>query len=87
MISYIELHTELVLAAEGILIAHEHGENTPITDEVREKLLLLHIAEKDIGKAGHLVLRTHLKFSRHEFWELYMLEKEAGFRHPHAHGV
>ena len=86
-IYYIELHTELVLVAEEVLIAHEVGEIMLITEEVKEKLLHLHIAEKGMGKTVHLMLTAHLKFTRHEFWELYMLEKEAGFKHPHTHGV
>ncbi len=87
IISYIELHTELVLAAEEILIAHERGEKTVVSKEMKEKIASLDAAESEIGKTSHLVLRAHLQFSRHEFWELYMLEKEAGFKHPHVHGV
>lgn len=85
MVYYIELHTELILAAEAVLEAHEQGEKISVSGETKEKLLLLHELEQEIGKTGLLALRPHLHFNRHEFWELYMLEKEAGFAHPHAH--
>ena len=85
MVYYIELHTELILAAEAVLEAHEKGENISVGTDTKEKLLLLHELEQEIGKTGLLALRPHLHFNRHEFWELYMLEKEAGFAHPHAH--
>ena len=85
MVYYIELHTELILAAEGLLEAHERGEDKHIDDETKTKLTLLHEVESEIGKTGMLALRPHLHFNRHEFWEIYMLEKEAGFKHAHAH--
>lgn len=85
MIYYIELHTELILAAEKILIAHAEGKNLTVEDKIKEKLILLHEVEGEIGKTGMLALRPHLHFNRHEFWEIYMLEKEAGFVHPRAH--
>lgn len=85
MVYYIELHTELILAAETVLDAHEKGERISVDAATKEKLLLLHELEQEIGKTGLLALRPHLHFNRHEFWELYMLEKEAGFAHPHAH--
>jgi len=85
MVYYIELHTELILRAEEVLIAHENGEKISVSTETKGNLLLLHELEREIGKTGLLALRPHLHFNRHEFWELYMLEKEAGFKHPHAH--
>ncbi|NOX94241.1 MAG: PrsW family intramembrane metalloprotease [Alphaproteobacteria bacterium] len=85
MIYYIELHTELILAAEEVLKAHERAEAISVSAEIKEKLILLHEIEEEIGKTSLLALRPHLQFNRHEFWELYMLEKEAGFAHPHAH--
>ena len=85
MVYYIELHTELIIAAEELLIAHENGEKKSIDTETKEKLVLLHEVEQEIGKTGMLALRPHLQFNRHEFWEIYMLEKEAGFAHAHAH--
>ncbi len=85
MVYYIELHTELILSAETVLDAHENGEKISVDVETKEKLVLLHEIEQEIGKTGLLALRPHLHFNRHEFWELYMLEKEAGFVHPHAH--
>ncbi len=85
MIYYIELHTELIIAAEEILLAHANGKNQTVEGPIKEKLILLHEVEGEIGKTGMLALRPHLNFNRHEFWEIYMLEKEAGFAHPHAH--
>ncbi len=85
MVYYIELHTELILAAEEVLEAHEQGEKISVSAETKQKLVLLHEVEQEIGKIGLLALRPHLHFNRHEFWEIYMLEKEAGFAHAHAH--
>jgi len=85
MVYYIELHTELILAAEEVLEAHEKGEKISVSAETKEKLVLLHEVEQEIGKTGLLALRPHLHFNRHEFWEIYMLEKEARFAHAHAH--
>jgi protease PrsW len=85
MVYYIELHTELILAAEEVLEAHEKGEKISVSEKTKEKLVLLREVEQEIGKTGLLALRPHLHFNRHEFWEIYMLEKEAGFAHAHAH--
>jgi RsiW-degrading membrane proteinase PrsW (M82 family) len=87
IIDYIRTHTELVLTAEDVLLAHERGERPTIDEATRSKLVRLQALEKKIGKTARFALSAHLHFGRHEFWELYMLEKEAGFRHPHAHGV
>lgn len=82
---YLQVHTELILSAETILAAHESGEDIAIDDAVRQKLILLHELESEIGKTAMLAMRPHLHFNRHELWEIYMLEKEAGFRHPRPH--
>ncbi len=87
VIAYIRTHTGLILKAEGVLLAHERGEKPAIDDATRAELHRLKDLEERIGKAALMVLGAHLKFNRHEFWELYMLEKEAGFKHPHVHGV
>lgn len=85
MIYYIELHTELILEAESLLMAHAENKSVSVGKGTKEKLLLLHEIEEEIGKTGLLALRPHLNFSRHEFWEIYMLEKETGFFHSRAH--
>ena len=85
MVRYLELHTELILAAETLLEAHERGEDKHIDEVTKEKLMQLHAVEEEIGKTAMLALRPHLHFNRHEFWEIYMLEKEAGMRNAHAH--
>lgn len=87
IIDYIRTHTELVLKAEDVLLAYERGEKTLIDDGARQKMDLLFQLEKKIGKTARMVLNAHLGFGRHEFWELYMLEKESGSKHPHVHGV
>jgi RsiW-degrading membrane proteinase PrsW (M82 family) len=87
IVDYITTHTELVLKAEDVLLAHERGEKPEIDDGTRRKLDLLGQLEKKIGKTARMVLSAHLGFGRHEFWELYMLEKEAGSKHAHVHGV
>ncbi len=87
IIDYIRVHTELVLKAESVLFAHERGEDIVIGEETRRQIDRLQRLEQEIGKTARMVLGAHLGFGRHEFWELYMLEREAGVKHPHAHGV
>lgn len=85
MVYYIELHTELILAAEEILRANEAGGHASVDQTTKEKLVLMREVEHEIGKTGMLALQPHLHFNRHEFWEIYMLEKEAGFTHARPH--
>lgn len=76
MKTYIRIHTELVIDAEGILLAREDDVEVEIGPEVKEKVLDLHRLEGLIGKTGLLALKPHLHFSKKEFWEIYMLEDE-----------
>jgi len=82
---YLQIHTELILSAESILTAHEAGEDIVVDDGVRQKLMLLHELESEIGKTAMLAMRPHLHFNRHELWEIYMLEKEAGLQNARPH--
>ena len=82
---YLQVHTELILSAEEILAAHEKGDEIAVDDSIKQKLILLHELESEIGKTAMLAMRPHLHFNRHELWEIYMLEKEAGFQHPRPH--
>lgn len=76
MRTYIHLHTELVLSAEGVLLAREHGLDITVEDETHHKIAELHKLERTIGKAGMHALEPHLQLSRHEFWVIHMFEDE-----------
>ena len=78
MITYIHVHTELVLSAESVLLARERGEEVSVPDVVRDKIQLMHELEGRIGKAGMHTLNPHLKLSKHEFWLIHMFEDEVG---------
>jgi hypothetical protein len=85
LIECVILRTELVLEAENLLLSHERGEETRVADSVRAKLHRLVELESKIGKSALMIVNAHLGFGRHDLWELYMLEKEAGVAHPHVH--
>jgi RsiW-degrading membrane proteinase PrsW (M82 family) len=76
MRAYIHLHTELILSAEGILLAREHGLDIVVEDATHKKIEELHSLERTIGKAGMHALSPHLQLSRHEFWVIHMFEDE-----------
>jgi len=73
---YIHLHTELVLSAEGVLLAREQGLDVVVEDEAHHKIRELHSLEKKIGKTGMHALSPHLQLSKHEFWLIHMFEDE-----------
>jgi len=77
MFAYLQLHTELVVRAEQMLLARENGEILVPTAEDHEKLHRLHALEKEMGHTALLTLWPHLQFSRKELWELYRLENQA----------
>lgn len=85
IIDYIRTHTELVLKAEAVLVARRNGEKPVIEQQTVDALHHLHALERRIGKTGRMALQSHLAFSRHEFFELYALEKEVGLAHSRAH--
>jgi RsiW-degrading membrane proteinase PrsW (M82 family) len=77
MFAYLQLHTELVVRAEQMLLARENGEILMPTAEDHDKLHRLHDLEKEMGRTALLTLWPHLQFSRKELWELYRLENQA----------
>jgi hypothetical protein len=74
MFSYVQLHTELVLRAEKMLLARERGEKQRTTAQDRARFAELHALERKIGRTAFLALWPHLHFSRQEIAELYELE-------------
>jgi len=76
MFAYIQLHTELVLRAEQMLLAREKGERPKATAEDKAHFAELHALEHRIGRTALLTLWPHLHFSRQELAELYELEHQ-----------
>jgi RsiW-degrading membrane proteinase PrsW (M82 family) len=76
MFAYIQLHTELVLRAEQVLLAREKGEKLHATSEDHAHFVELHALERKIGRTALLTLWPHLHFSRQELAELYELEHQ-----------
>jgi RsiW-degrading membrane proteinase PrsW (M82 family) len=74
---YIQLHTQLVLRAEQILLGKESGTQALPIAQNRENFARLHVLERKIGRSVMLALWPHLKFSRRELYELHQLEKGA----------
>jgi len=77
MIFYIRLHTELVLSAEGILLARERGIEMGVAHATKEKIKEMHELEKTIGKTGMHAMSPHLHYSAREFWVIHLIEEEA----------
>jgi RsiW-degrading membrane proteinase PrsW (M82 family) len=76
MFAYIQVHTELVIRAEQMLLAREAGEPVSADPQDHEKLHKLHALEKEMGRTALLALWPHLQFSRKELWEIYTLETQ-----------
>lgn len=76
MFAYIQLHTEMVLRAEQMLLAREKGEKPKASQEDRSHFAQLHALERRIGRTALLTLWPHLHFSRQELAELYELEHQ-----------
>jgi RsiW-degrading membrane proteinase PrsW (M82 family) len=81
MIDYFVLHTELVLSAEGILLAREKGIDVEVGVDITEKLKKMHALERHIGRAGMRTLRPHLQFTAKDMWEIHLLEDEIAEPH------
>ncbi|MGZ5989013.1 MAG: PrsW family glutamic-type intramembrane protease [Rhizomicrobium sp.] len=77
MFEYVKLHTELVLRAESIDLAQEHGGRATLTGADDAKFDRLHALEKRIGRTALAALGPHLKFSRKELFEIHALERMA----------
>lgn len=76
MFDYIQLHTELVLRAEQMLLAREKGEKPRSSPDDKARFVQLHALEHKIGRTALLTLWPHLHFSRRELAELYELEHQ-----------
>jgi RsiW-degrading membrane proteinase PrsW (M82 family) len=77
MISYLRLHTQLILSMEAVLLEREKGGKVVISDSVKKKLAEMHRLEKRIGKSAMHTIQPHLHFSRQELWEIHLLDEEA----------
>lgn len=74
---YIQVHTELVVRAEQVLIANRSGEVVRLGLEVHQQFDTLHALERRIGRTALLAIRPHLRFSRNDLWEMNELEQDA----------
>ena len=72
--NYIELHTQLVIEAEQVLLALKEGRDPDVGADDREKFERLRALEKRIGKAALSALRPHLHFTRNDIWEMCHFE-------------
>lgn len=75
---YVGLQAELVLFAEKILIARRNGQSLEVPEKVKSDLAHFHYLDERIGRAVRLALRSRLKFSRYELFQLYKLQRDAG---------
>ena len=78
--SYIQLHIQLVLRAEQLLLAKEKGVAAAPGKTDADSFKRLHALERQIGRTAMLAVWPHLKFSRQELWELHQLEHTAPAR-------
>ena len=83
MLTYLRLHTELVLRAEEVMLAREKGEEVSLGAGDRAAFSRMHELEKKVGKISLLALWPHLHISRQELWELHELENHG--KHAHHH--
>ncbi len=73
---YVRIHVELVVRAEATLLAYEAHEAAALDTAIRASFERLHVLEKSLGRAVVLAVRTHLRFSRNDLWELHELEED-----------
>jgi RsiW-degrading membrane proteinase PrsW (M82 family) len=73
LLCYLRLYVELALRAKGILMMREHGIETVISDDVREKLAEMRYLERSIGPTALRTLQPLMPMSRRDLWQLYML--------------
>ena len=74
MLCYIRLRAELTLRAKGVLMLRENGLPVKRDDETASKLAELRYVKASIGKTGELALAPILHQSRHDVWQLKILE-------------
>ena len=73
LLCYLRLYVELALRAKGILMMREHGIETVISDDIREKLEEMRYLERSIGPTALRTLQPLMPMSRRDLWQLYML--------------
>lgn len=76
MLCYLRLRAELALRAKGVLMLRENGFPVKRDAETADKLAELHYVKDSIGKTGELALAPILQHSRHDVWQLRILERE-----------
>jgi RsiW-degrading membrane proteinase PrsW (M82 family) len=75
MLCFIRIHTELSMAAKGILLLRKAGFEPSLDNEVKEKLNELSYLEKRIGKTGKLAISPILHKSDRSEWQLNLIKK------------
>lgn len=78
MLCWLETYLELALRAKGALIARAAGVEVPPDPEVRTRLDELRYLERSIGATGRLAMMPLLPTSRHDLWQLQVLEGAPG---------
>ncbi len=76
MLCYLRLRAELSLRAKGVLMLRESGLPVKHDEETAAKLTELRYVKDSIGKTGELALAPILHHSRHDLWQLHMLERD-----------
>jgi protease PrsW len=76
MLCYLRLRAELSLRAKGVLMLRENGLPVKRDEETASKLAELRYVKENIGKTGELALAPILPASRHDIWQLQILERE-----------
>jgi RsiW-degrading membrane proteinase PrsW (M82 family) len=75
MLCLVRIQIELSMQAKTLLIAREAGLELPMGEDVQANLAELKYLEKSIGPTGRLALEPILKTSRHDIWQLHMLNR------------
>ncbi len=76
MLCYLRLRAELSLRAKGVLMLRENGLPVKRDEETTAKIAELQYVKRSIGKTGELAIAPILHHSRHDLWQLQMLERE-----------
>lgn len=74
MLCYLRLRAELSLRAKGILMLRENGLPVRRDAETAAKLAELRYVKSSIGRTGELALAPILPQTRHDIWQLQILE-------------
>lgn len=76
IVTYMQIHTELVLRAEKLSLARESGEKLSVTRDDETRFRQMRSLERRIGRTTLMTIRRHMHFSRRELWELNELKGE-----------